>query len=127
MAASGAGLLFKTGLRQRRPLLWDAALSIVAPTYSVQATLALLCLGASWFLSRASDWQILFGWAAGVTGGLAAYFLLGVARTEAPLRALAGIALIPAFLPWRMAIEVLGLMGYGRKQWVRTSRLSTGR
>jgi len=68
---------------------------------------------------------LLLGWAAGVTGGLAAYFLLGVARTEAPLRALTGIALIPAFLPWRVAIEVLGLMGYGRKQWVRTSRLPT--
>jgi hypothetical protein len=29
---------------------------------------------------------------------------------------------IPAFLPWRTAIEILGLVGYGRRRWVRTSR-----
>ena len=61
------------------------------------------------------------------SGFLAGYFLLGVALTEAPLRALAGIALIPAFLPWRIAIEILGLLGYGRKQWVRTARLPASR
>ena len=41
---------------------------------------------------------------------LAAYFALGVALTESPMRALKGVVLIPAFLPWRMAIEILGLL-----------------
>ncbi|PYN27440.1 MAG: hypothetical protein DMD99_02615 [Candidatus Rokuibacteriota bacterium] len=127
VAAMGASELFKAGLRWRRLSLWDAALTIVAPTYSAQATLALLCVVTSWFLSRQHAGQFLVAWATGLTGLLAAYFLLGVARTEAPVRALAGIALIPAFLPWRMAIEILGLLGYGRKHWVRTSRHSASR
>jgi hypothetical protein len=31
------------------------------------------------------------------------------------------------FLPWRMAIEVMGLLGYGRRQWVRTARIPASR
>jgi 1,2-diacylglycerol 3-beta-glucosyltransferase len=124
VAATGGRELFKKGLFQRRLVLWDAALNLMAPTYSAQAALALLCLVTSGSLSGEAGWGFLFPWAATVTGVLAAYFLLGVALTEAPLRAVAGILLIPAFLPWRTAIEILGLFGFGRKQWVRTSRLS---
>jgi cellulose synthase/poly-beta-1,6-N-acetylglucosamine synthase-like glycosyltransferase len=127
VAAAGARQLFMTGLRRRRPTLWDAALTIVAPTYSAQATLALLCLVTSWYLSGTPGWQFLWSWATLLTGLLIAYFALGVALTEAPARALAGILLIPAFLPWRTAIEILGLLGYGRKKWVRTSRLPASR
>ena len=127
MAAAGAGDLVKAGLRRRRPALWDAALTIVAPTYSAQATLALFALVVSWFVSREPGWHFLAAWAAGVMALLAGYFLLGVTRTEAPGRALAGIMLIPAFLPWRVAIEILGLLGYGRTRWVRTSRAPASR
>lgn len=127
VAAARGRELFKTGLRQRRLVLCDAALNLVAPTYSAQAALALLCLVTSWFLSGEAGWWFLSAWAATLTGFLAAYFLLGVALTEAPLRALVGIILIPAFLPWRMAIEILGLLGYGRKQWVQTSRVPPSR
>jgi len=127
VAATGAGDLVKAGLRRRRPALWDAALTIVAPTYSAQATLALFALAVSWFVSPEPGWHFLAAWAAGVTALLAGYFLLGVTRTEAPGRALAGIMLIPAFLPWRVAIEILGLLGYGRTRWVRTSRAPASR
>jgi hypothetical protein len=108
------------GLRRRVPGLDDAALTIVAPTYSAQATLALAALAGAWL---AFGVGVLAWWAAGVIALLAAYFALGLVRTDAPMRAAAGIALIPAFLPWRMAIEVLGLLGYGRRRWVRTSRV----
>ena len=127
VAAAGAGDLVTAAVRRRQPALWDAALTIVAPTYSAQATLALLTLGVSWLVSREAGWQFLPAWAVAVTALLAAYFLLGVAWTERPGRALAGIMLIPAFLPWRLAIEILGLLGYGRTRWVRTSRLPASR
>jgi 1,2-diacylglycerol 3-beta-glucosyltransferase len=123
VAGTGAVALFRAGVRRCRLDLCDAALTIVAPTYSVQATLAILCLAASWLLSADPAWRVLCAWAAGVVALLAGYFLVGVALTESPAKALAGIVLIPAFLPWRMSIEVLGLLGYGRRQWVRTSRV----
>jgi len=122
VAADGAVALFRAGVRLRRPDLWDAALTLIAPTYSVQATLAFLCLATSWLLSADPAWRMSFVWAAGVTALLAGYFLLGVALTESPAKALAGIVLIPVFLPWRMTIEILALLGYGRNKWVRTSR-----
>jgi cellulose synthase/poly-beta-1,6-N-acetylglucosamine synthase-like glycosyltransferase len=122
VAGTGAVALFKAGVRRCRLDLCDAALTIIAPTYSVQATLAFLCLATSWLLAADPAWRVWFVWATGVTTLLAGYFLLGVALTESPAKALAGIVLIPVFLPWRMTIEILGLLGYGRKQWVRTSR-----
>ena len=122
VAGNGAVALCTAGVRLGRLDLCDAALTLVAPTYSVQATLACLCLATSWALSADPAWRIWWVWATGVTALLAGYFLLGVALTESPARALAGIVLIPVFLPWRMTIEILALLGYGRKKWVRTSR-----
>lgn len=127
VAASGAWELLLTGLRQRRVYLVDAALTLLAPNYSSQAALAVFALIISWFLSGYPAWRFPLPWAALVMTSLAAYFLLGVALTQSPLRALAGIALIPLFVPWRMTIEVMGLLGYGRKQWHRTPRLPPSR
>lgn len=124
VAASTAWKLCAAGIRRRRPHLVDAALTLVIPTYSAQATLAALALAAAWFVSGPSSWPLLLPWAALVLGSLSAYFMLGVLLTEAPGKTLLGIALIPAFLPWRMAIEILGLLGYGRRRWVRTARPS---
>ena len=122
VAVTSAVKLLTAGARLRRPQLWDAAFTILAPPYSVQATLTFLCLIASWFLSAGGGWPFLLPWALLLMGLLAAYFVLGLAVTEAPLRALVGIVVLPAFLPWRTAIEILGLVGYGRRRWVRTSR-----
>jgi cellulose synthase/poly-beta-1,6-N-acetylglucosamine synthase-like glycosyltransferase len=122
VAVTNAVKLLKAGARLRRPQLWDAAFTILAPPYSVQAMLTLLCLGASWFLPAGGTLPWLFPWAAVLTGLLAAYFVAGLAVTESPWKALVGIIIIPAFLPWRTAIELLGLVGYGRRRWVRTSR-----
>lgn len=127
VAGSGVGQLVREGIRRRRLDLFDAAVTLIAPTFSAQATLILLSLGVSMFVSSDPSWAYLLHWAVVMTGLLAAYFLLGVALTEAPARALYGILLIPAFLPWRLAIEICGLCGYGRKQWVRTSRLPASR
>ena len=122
VAIASAAKLFKAGVHQRRPELWDAALTMVAPPYSVQAMLTCLCLLASGFLWASGASLLLLPWALLIAGLLAAYFAVGLAATEAPLRALLGIVMIPVFLPWRTAIEILGLIGYGRRSWVRTSR-----
>lgn len=125
VALASAVKLLVAGARLRRPELWDAAFTILAPPYSVQATLTFLCLVASWLLSAGGASPFLVSWAVVLAGLLAGYFALGLAVTDAPLRALAGVIVIPIFLPWRTAIEILGLIGYGRRKWVRTSRQVT--
>jgi cellulose synthase/poly-beta-1,6-N-acetylglucosamine synthase-like glycosyltransferase len=127
VAAASTLRLLVAGLQQRRLELWDAALTMIAPTYSAQATLALMTFVLCSYLLNDPAWSRLFPWAAAVTFLLAAYFGLGIVLTEKPVRALLGIFLIPVFLPWRVAIELLGMLGYGRTRWVRTSRFSPSR
>lgn len=122
VATNGAKKLFIEGIRLRRLYLLDAAITLMAPNYSTQATMAIVALFGAWFLSADPVWHFLLACALVVTGTSVGYFLLGVWFTQAPLRTLTGIALIPLFLPWRMVIEALGLFGFGRKRWVRTSR-----
>lgn len=114
--------LVRKGVRDGSYSLIDEAITLLAPNYSSQASLALFCLVGSWLIASDSSWTFVLYWSAGVFVGIAAYFALGVASTEAPLKALAGLALIPIFLPWRMTIEFLGMMGYGRRHWGRMSR-----
>lgn len=120
-ASSTLGLV--TAALRGRPALWDAALTLVAPTYSAQATLALMCLVVGWYVSSDPGWVFLFPWAGLALALLVGYFLAGTAMTDSPARALGGLLVIPLFLPWRAAIELLGMLGYGRKRWVRTARV----
>jgi cellulose synthase/poly-beta-1,6-N-acetylglucosamine synthase-like glycosyltransferase len=117
--------LLAEGVRQGRLDLIDAAVTLLAPNYSTQASLSVLCVIASWFLLGDPTWSFLFLWSMTILGALGVYFLVGVTLTESPVRTLAGLPLIPIFLPWRLFIEVLGLLGYGRRQWGRSGRGAT--
>jgi cellulose synthase/poly-beta-1,6-N-acetylglucosamine synthase-like glycosyltransferase len=114
--------LILQGITQRKAHLVDAAFTLVAPNYSTQGTLAIISVVLGWLLSQDPVWNALLPWSVLVLSSLAAYFVLGVALTEAPLRTLAGLPLIPVFLPWRLMIEVLGMLGYGRKDWGTSAR-----
>ena len=122
MVTRNAKRLFMEGIRRHKAYLIDAAVTLVAPNYSTQASLAILGVGVTWLLMADPTWGILFLWSVGVLASLVMYFLLGALLTEYPLRTLAGLPLIPLFLPWRMMIEMLGLLGYGRKEWGRSGR-----
>ena len=117
--------LIRQGIRTGSVSLIDSAVTLVAPNYSSQASLALLCLAGS--LVNAGDpfWGFSFYWAAALFAAIASYFVLGIFSTEAPGKALAGLLLVPVFLPWRLTIELLGMLGYGRRTWGRRSRAAT--
>jgi 1,2-diacylglycerol 3-beta-glucosyltransferase len=105
--------------------LIDSAVTLVAPNYSSQASLALLCLVGGWVNAGDPFWGFSFYWAVALLTAIASYFVLGIFSTEAPGKALAGLILIPVFLPWRLTIELLGMLGYGRRHWGRRSRTAT--
>ena len=125
VGSNTASQLIVKGLREGRWRLAEAALTLLAPNYSTQASLALVLCVMAWFLTG-GEWGGVFSWAVVVLGSLAAYFMLGVALTDAPWKTLAGLPLIPVFLPWRLAIEILGLLGYGRGSWGRSARATPG-
>ena len=117
--------LIRQGIRTPSFSLIDSAVTLVAPNYSSQASLALLCLVGSWVNAGDPFWGFSFYWAAALVVAIAGYFLLGVFSTEAPAKALVGLLLVPVFLPWRLTIELLGMLGYGRRHWGRRSRAAT--
>lgn len=119
MSASVWALVLE-GVRRRALWLVDAAITVMSPNYSTQATLSLAVLAGLW-LSGASG-SVAFWWAGAVLLAIAGYYVLGVFSTAAPLKALSGLLLIPVFLPWRLVIEVMGLLGFGRHDWGRMSR-----
>jgi len=114
--------LISKGVRSRSYSLIDEAVTLLAPNYSSQASLALACLVGGWLVASDPSWTFVFHWSIGAFITIAGYFMLGVLSTDAPVKALAGLALVPIFLPWRIAIEFLGMMGYGRRHWGRMSR-----
>ena len=114
--------LITRGIAEKSFSLFDSAVTLVSPNYSSQASLALLCLVGSFVNADDSLWGFSIYWAAGLLGAIAGYFLLGVFSTESPGKALAGLALVPVFLPWRLSIELLGMLGYGRRCWGRMAR-----
>ncbi len=117
--------LIREGIRRRSFSLIDSAVTLVAPNYSTQASLALLAVFGGLFTLGQSDWQYCFVWAMALLVGIVGYFMLGVFSTEAPAKALAGLLLVPVFLPWRLCIEILGFLGYGRGHWGRMSRAAS--
>jgi cellulose synthase/poly-beta-1,6-N-acetylglucosamine synthase-like glycosyltransferase len=126
VVAENAWRLVRRGVSQRRPELVDAAVTLATPNYSSQATLALLALGAAWALPPSSWSSALLGLACGLVLSHAAFFAVGCAYSPRPLSALKGVLLIPVVLPWRLAIELLAMLGYGRRVWLRSARPSAG-
>jgi cellulose synthase/poly-beta-1,6-N-acetylglucosamine synthase-like glycosyltransferase len=118
-------VLVRQGIRTPSLSLIDSAMTLVAPNYSSQASLILLGLAGSWVIAGDPFWGFSFYWAAALFAAIASYFVLGIFSTEAPAKALAGLVLVPVFLPWRLAIELLGMLGYGRRHWGRSSRAAT--
>ncbi len=107
--------------------LVDAAVTLVAPNYSSQASLSILCVLASLMNYGDPSWGFTWYWAVLLLGGIVGYFLLGVFSTSAPSKALGGLLLVPVFLPWRLSIELLGMFGYGRRNWGRMARATEPR
>jgi hypothetical protein len=124
---NGARRLFMQGLARGKVNLIDGAVTLATPNYSSQTSMTLFALVCSLFLSQEPAWSFLLPWSLGVLTSLAAYFLLGAMFTQSPLKTLAGIPYIAVFLPWRLSIEILGMLGFGRKGWGRTFRDSASR
>lgn len=120
-------MLLRQGIRTRSFSLIDSAVTLVAPNYSSQASLTLLCVAGSWMNAASPFWGISFYWAVALLTAIVSYFVLGILSMESPGKALAGLLLVPVFLPWRLTIELLGMLGYGRQDWGRRSRGTAAR
>lgn len=123
----GARKLLLKGFAEGRIDLIDGAVTLTIPNYSTQASLTIVVLLSGSLIGSNPEWTYLLPWSTGVFASLGGYFLLGTMYTQSPLKTLTGIPYIAVFLPWRLAIEILGMLGFGRKGWGRTFRESATR
>jgi cellulose synthase/poly-beta-1,6-N-acetylglucosamine synthase-like glycosyltransferase len=122
VTGAGAWRLVRKGVERRSGVLLDAAATLLCPNYSSQASAAVMACVVAWYVRADDVWTALFPISVALLGSMAAFFVLGVLKTESPFRTLAGIPFILVFLPWRLGIEILGLFGFGRKHWGRSPR-----
>lgn len=101
----------------------DAALGIIAPPFSQLAYLSVFLLLFSLpglFRENPSYW---FTVAAALLLGLQiGYFSLGLFVMKASARTYISVIVSPLFLGWKLLVDLLALVGYRRKTWVRTTR-----
>lgn len=114
--------LFWRGLIERNLLKFDASLPLIFPNPSLALNFTVLGFIPSLFFfvtDRDTFWIILFAILATFQLLL---FMSGVFYTRNKLRSFLSIFIAPLFLVWKMVIDILSLVGVGRKKWVRTNR-----
>jgi cellulose synthase/poly-beta-1,6-N-acetylglucosamine synthase-like glycosyltransferase len=116
----GFRLLWK-GLIDRDPVKIDAGLCLIFPNPSLGMNVTLLCLAGALLLEWGAigPFVLWFLLLALVQLGV---FVVGVFYTRKKLRNFLAIFVAPAFLAWKMGIDALSILGFGRKKWVRTER-----
>jgi|LGOV01.1.fsa_nt_gb cellulose synthase/poly-beta-1,6-N-acetylglucosamine synthase-like glycosyltransferase len=117
----GLGILFK-GLKTRNWKMVDASLPLLLPNYSLQMNLTLVLLLFTYLTPILVARNFFVSWLLFLAFLQGSYFSLGMYISKPSLRTIISVALAPAFLIWKLAIDVLGIIGKGTKRWVRTER-----
>jgi cellulose synthase/poly-beta-1,6-N-acetylglucosamine synthase-like glycosyltransferase len=114
--------LLVAGIRRRSLTCLDASLPLVFPNPSLGMNLTVIGLAVALAHWAVTGSLVLLAWY-GVLGFLQfLMFMIGVFHTAEPMASAAAILLAPAFLIWKMGIDVLSMFGMGAKQWKPTRR-----
>jgi len=114
--------LFSRGLLEKNLLKFDASLPLILPNPSLAMNLTVLGFFSSLFFSLLHKNNTLIFWYSSLMLFHFIIFVTGVFYTRNKLRSFLSIFIAPLFLAWKMVIDILSLVGIGRKKWVRTNR-----
>lgn len=110
--------LIATGLFERDLDGLDCGLTLIAGSRPLLLLANLVLLGAAAFLGSPG-----FGtWALALFAAQLGYLGLGIFLNGFSCRKLVRLFLSPFYLLWLCGVSLLGVAGYRRNQWVRTSR-----
>lgn len=115
--------LLVNGILGKNIIMADASLALLLPNWSLQVNLILLALIASVLLPSDTTQQIML-----FTSLLLLIFqmvmvFIGLLLVEKPLSVFMAIARAPAFLLWKLVIDIACVTGlYKGKEWIRTKR-----
>jgi 1,2-diacylglycerol 3-beta-glucosyltransferase len=117
----GVKLLLQ-GVKRGSILKIDAALPLLFPnpSFGISLTVVLLlpCLIFSFLPYR----SFFIGWFGALAVMQLGFFLTGVMYTKDKAKNLMALFFAPTFLVWKSVIDLLSVIGVGRRIWVRTER-----
>lgn len=114
--------LFWQGIRKRDVRKVDAALNLLAPPFSQLAYLSVAAVGLAFAVSLAGSWPAAKTIALFFLGLQIFYFTLGLIAMRASVKTVLSMCMSPIFLFWKIVVDILALIGYRRRAWVRTAR-----
>jgi len=122
MQLSGLGMrLLSEGIRQRDVHLADAAMTFLLPNYAMLANLTIGGLLVP-MVAGIPGRIPLAVWFGALLGGQVLYFVLGVFMAKPTKKLLVSLAFAPAFLLWKVMIDLVSVTHLKETNWVRTER-----
>jgi cellulose synthase/poly-beta-1,6-N-acetylglucosamine synthase-like glycosyltransferase len=114
--------LFVRGILEKNMLKFDASLPLVFPNPSLAINLTIGCFLLSilvLFIKSTNFLLYLYGYLILIQ---LLVFLAGVMYTKDKMKSFMSIFIAPFFLIWKLGIDLLAFLGFGRKHWIRTKR-----
>lgn len=111
--------LFIAGLVEGNLRKMDAALPLLFPNPSMGVYLSVLLI----LVSLVFTWWYFVLWFIATLALQLIIFCIGIMYTKNRTSNFLAMFMAPTFLIWKMVIDLLAALGFGRKRWVRTARL----
>jgi cellulose synthase/poly-beta-1,6-N-acetylglucosamine synthase-like glycosyltransferase len=118
--------LLCSGFVNRDVLKISGSLPLVLPNPSMGVNLTVLGLMGSFLVGWIEGSAAFLPWYGLLLVGQGVLFVVGIAHTKRKLAGLGSAILAPVFLMWKMIIDIVSLLGFGRRRWVRTKRGTFG-
>ena len=110
--------LLRRGLRERDPVLVDAAVEQLIPPLSV----AIGVSGACVVIAAVLGAQVAAALAAFATAGLVLHVLAGLVAVRAPVRTYVALLRAPSYVVWKLALYAKAIVAPAGLPWIRTER-----
>lgn len=113
--------LLAKGLAEHNIVKFDAALPLIFPNPSLGINITLVGLITVLTLPVIQK-ELFVSWFLALGLIQLGIFIIGVFYTHNKFSKFISIFIAPAFLIWKMVIDIFSVLGIGRKKWVRTER-----
>jgi len=110
------------GLKNFSLMKLDAAIPLLLPNPSLGISLTILLFAIALVIPFAGNRGLFLGWFGMLLVLQLAFFLVGVLYVQDRKKKLLAIFYAPVFLVWKSMLDLLSIVGMGRKYWVRTER-----
>jgi len=114
--------LFFQGLREGNIIKIDGSLPLLFPNPSLGMNLTLIGLMASIVVLFASGNKSFAFWYISLFVLQLVIFVAGILYTKNKIMKLLSLFVAPIFLTWKLGIDMVSMLGFGTKKWIRTER-----